>query len=90
MRQIRDDLAKHVGGTPTAAQAVLIDRCAWLSLRIALLDRKLASGCDFTEVDSNVYLAWSNSLTRTLARLGLDPPTPPRPKLTDILAEAAE
>ncbi len=39
---------------------------------MALLDRKIAAGRDFTEIDSNVYLAWSNALTRTLARLRLD------------------
>src|SRR5438067_1847659 len=73
MRSIRKELSEHVGGRPTAVQRALIERCVWLSLRLALLDRKIASGSVFTQIDSNTYLAWSNSLTRTLSRLGVEP-----------------
>ena len=62
---------------------------AWLSVRIAMLDRKIEKGESFTQVDSNTYLAWHNSLVRTLARLGIKRPdsssTPPA--LTRGLAE---
>src|ERR1700730_12280035 len=71
---VREELTRHVGGDPSAVQRALITRCCWLSLRLAMLDKKLASGRDFTEIDSNVYLAWSNTLSRTVARLGLDVP----------------
>ena len=38
-----------------------------------MLDRRLAEdeGRNFTEQDNNIYLAWSNSLARTLALLGV-------------------
>src|SRR5438105_1389891 len=73
MRSLRKELTQHVGGNPSAVARALIERCCWLQLRISLLDRKIASGRDLTEIDSNTYLAWQNSLVRTLARLGLDP-----------------
>lgn len=68
LRRVRKELTEFVG-RPNAVQNALIERCAWLSLRISMLDVKLASGRDFTEIDNNSYLAWSNSLTRTLAKL---------------------
>jgi hypothetical protein len=74
MRRVKRELTAHIGGNPNAAQSMLIERCAWLSLRIALLDKKLASGRDFTQIDSNVYLAWANSLSRMLVKLGIEPP----------------
>ena len=37
---------------------------------------------------SRIYLAWSNSFTRTLAALGLDAAKPPPPPLADVLAAA--
>jgi hypothetical protein len=69
MRRVRAELTAHVGGHPTAIQRALIERIVWLSLKLAMLDEKLATGKDFTEVDSNTYLAWNNSCVRTLARL---------------------
>jgi hypothetical protein len=50
---VRAELIEHVGGSPTAVQRAMIERCAWLSLRLSLLDEKIASGNNFTEVDSN-------------------------------------
>src|SRR5207253_1309538 len=61
--RVREELTQHVGGRPTAVQRALIERCVWLSLRLAMLDKKIASGRDFTQIDSNTYLAWSNSFT---------------------------
>ena len=68
MRKVRAELTAHVGGFPDAVQRALIERCCWLSLRIALMDRKLTEGT-FTQIDSNVYLAWVGSLNRTISRL---------------------
>jgi hypothetical protein len=89
-RQFRDDLITHVGGTPSIPQAAIIERCAWIRVRLALMDTKIASA-DLTEQDSHCYLAWANSLGRLLARLGLEPTAPPvRPRtLADINAEIA-
>jgi hypothetical protein len=93
VKHIRSDLIKHVGGNPNPVQRAIIERCVWLSLRLALLDRKLASGRDFTEIDSNVYLAWSNTLTRTIARLqpanGSSPSPNGQSAISDIMEEIA-
>jgi len=78
--RFKAELVAHVGGAPTFVQAALIERCCWLHLQIAMLDGKLISGA-FTEQDSKVYLAWANTLARTLSRLGLEPAgsSPPDP-----------
>jgi hypothetical protein len=71
MRETRAALVAHVGGTPSATQAVLIDRCVQLTLRVAAMDRKFAESGSMTQHDSNFYLAWSNSLSRALRDLGM-------------------
>jgi hypothetical protein len=91
LRQVRRALIEHLGGEAriTAPQRALIERCAMLQLRIAALDARIFDG-SFTEYDSKVYLAFSNSLTRTLTALGLQPaaeqPTDPMERLHRHLA----
>jgi hypothetical protein len=85
MCQLRDELTRYCGGNPNAVQRTIIERCCWLQLRIALMDRKLTEG-SFTQIDSNVYLAWVGSLRRTIAQLK-PPTTVNRPNLADINAE---
>jgi len=70
--EFRTKLLEHVGGAPTVAQAAIIERACWVNLRCAMMDGKVATG-DFTEQDSNVYLAWANTLRRLLAALDLQP-----------------
>ncbi len=85
LKRVRKDLLAHVGGSPSATERALIDRAAWLSLRVAQLDRKIAEGGgDFTLHDSRTYLAWSNSLTRALSQLGLKPAAT-APSLAELL-----
>jgi hypothetical protein len=69
----RAELAAHLGPNLTYVQQQLIERCAWLQLKLTMLDRRLAEdeGRDFTQQDNNIYLAWNNSLARTLALLGV-------------------
>jgi hypothetical protein len=71
LRQMREELIRHLGGNVTPPQRAMIERCAMLQLRCAVLDRKILDGT-FTEFDAKVYLAFTGSLTRTLARLGLE------------------
>lgn len=73
MRRVRRELVAHCGGRPSATQKTLIERAAWLSLRIELLDRKLADGQAFGPYESNVYLAWVGALSRIMSRLGIEP-----------------
>ena len=88
LNRVRADLTNHIGH-PNIVQGMLIERCAWLTVRIEMLDRKIRRGESFTQVDSNTYLAWHNSLVRTLARLGIKRPdasATPAP-LTRVLDE---
>lgn len=71
MAGVRADLTAHVGGKPSATQRMLIDRAARLSLQVAQLDAKMSAPGGLTEHDHRTYLAWSNTLTRTLRTLGL-------------------
>ncbi len=71
MKRARADLIAHVGGTPSAVQRNLIERAVRLMLGLELLDERLTHGQAFTAHDHNHYIAWSNALTRTLARLGM-------------------
>ena len=75
MRRVRSDLIAHVGGKPSATQRMLVERAVTLSLYVSKLDAKLLKNGSMTEHDSRTYLAWSNSLTRTLRELGLQVPS---------------
>ena len=72
-RQLREGFRAQIG-TPNPVEAALIDRAVMLSLQIARLDAGAAeNGGQFEKWQSDIYLAWSNSLVRTLAQLGLAP-----------------
>jgi hypothetical protein len=80
MRGTRSTVVAHVGGKPSIVQQTLIERACQLQIRIAMMDRDFADGRVQTEHDSRTYLAWSNSLTRTLRELGLNEAPTPKPK----------
>jgi hypothetical protein len=71
LHDTREALTEHIGGNPSATERALIDRAAWLTLRVAQLDAKMAAGNTFTDHDHRHYLAWSNSLRLILRDLGL-------------------
>ncbi len=67
------ELVEHVGGTPTAPQARLIDRIARLELYLAKMDERAnANGGTLSERDSRQYLAWCNSFRLAMRDLGLE------------------
>ena len=78
LKQMRRRLTEHLGGEGrmTAPQRALVERAAMLQLRCAVLDQRVVDG-SFTEYDAKTYLAFSNSLSRTLGRLGLEPAADP-------------
>ena len=82
----RAELTAHLGGKPSATQRALIDRAAWLMLHVALIDERTAEGKPMTECDSRTYLAWSNSLVRTMRALGFASVAERKPTLADHLA----
>jgi len=87
MRDTRRELTAHLGGKPSATQAVMIEQAAQLTLRIATMDRKFAETGEQTEHDSRTYLAWSGALTRLLRQLGLKGAPQPAQTLASYLAE---
>jgi hypothetical protein len=77
MRGVREDLVRHLGNSPSAVQSRLIDRIAMLSLHVALFDKRALESGGLSERDSRSYLAYSNSLSRCLRQLGLQPAASP-------------
>src|SRR3954464_10500017 len=71
VRRVRSALSEHVGGNPSVAQSLLIERAAWLSLRLALKERKLLETGDLTRHDDLHYMSWTNGLVKILDRLGI-------------------
>ncbi len=71
LRAIRTDLMRHVGGSPSAPQRILIERAAMLSLHIARMDVVVLKNQEMSDQASMRYLSWNNTLTRTLCALGL-------------------
>src|SRR4051812_28818603 len=90
-RQVRDELTRHVGGKPSPAQKILIERCAQLMLRIRLMDVAHAKDDFLSEKNTREYLVWTNSLSRLLVKLGLEeaPAETKPPSLTDLLRKPA-
>jgi hypothetical protein len=89
MRDTRKALVQHVGGKPSATQALVIDRIVNLTLRVATMDRKFAETRTITDHDTATYLAWSAALSRLTRQLGLVG-APPRAKtLAEIRGQKA-
>jgi hypothetical protein len=70
LRRIRADLRQHVGGAPTIAQRLLIDRIAHTTLRLHGLDREPML------IDNGEFLELSRLLAELLAQLGGQPAAP--------------
>jgi hypothetical protein len=89
IRDVRADLIKHVGGKPSATQRVLIERAVMLTVQLGRMDaRSLADGV-MSDHASREYLAWSNTLTRTMRALGLMA-APEKPRtLAEVRGQAA-
>jgi hypothetical protein len=72
MAGVRADLVKHVGGNPSAAQRMMIDQAAMLSLRLRLMDRQALQDGGASDRNGRQYLAFANSLSRLLRQFGLE------------------
>ena len=86
LKDVRADLVRHVGGKPTTAQRVLIERACMLQLQLARMDAKALETGAMSAHASREYLAWCNSLRRCMAELGMKGEPPPAPTLADIMA----
>ena len=86
-RRISRDLRAHIGGNPTAAQELLIGRIAWLQVHMARIDERAMRDGGLSAHATREYLAWHNTIARSLSLLGLNG-TPDKPQSPDqILAE---
>jgi len=88
IRDVRRDLIEHLGGTPSPAQRLLIERAVMLTVQLARMDGKSLKEGAMSEHASREYLAWSNTLSRLLRQLGLKG-APPKPRsLAEIRGQA--
>lgn len=78
MRAVREDLIAHVGGRPTAAQAMLIERAVILALKCAQLDAQIIEGGRMSLHATNHAIAWQNAFRRTIVALGVEPTAAPQ------------
>jgi len=83
----RETLVKHVGGKPSAAQTVLIDRATMLQMHLNRLDETAAAGGLLSEHATKIYLAWSNTQARTMRMLGLKATAERAPTLAEIIKQ---
>jgi hypothetical protein len=74
VRETRAELTAYVGGNPTTVQRALIEQLAQIKLRLAVMDRKFVNTRAQTDLDSRMYLAWANTYSRMLVRLGVRVP----------------
>ena len=85
IRRIRDELIEHVGGQPSVAQRLTIDRLAVVTLRLSLFDQKLASDQPVTDHDSRVYAALHNAHRLLIKEIGMRATPAPQPTLAEYL-----
>jgi hypothetical protein len=85
-RNYQAELVRHVGAAPSFVEQQLIQRAVWLALQLQRLNTKIAEGAEFSDIATRQYLAWSNSLRRTLRELGLKGAAAKAPNLVEIMA----
>lgn len=85
----RAELASHVGGSPSPAERVLIDRLAWLQLHVLLIDERVSGGHPMSGHDQRAYLAFSNAISRGMRTFGLKAAAAPVDPTADFHAALA-
>lgn len=85
-RRICRQLREHLGGKPSHAQELLIGRIAWMQVHLAHIDTRAMQDGGLSPHAVREYLAWSNSLAKMLARLGMAGVAAKPPTLADYLA----
>lgn len=85
MQRLRKELLAHVGGNPSATQRLLVERAVRLSMQVELMDERFFKDGELSDRNNRQLLAWSNALTRTLSKLGINPTKSKVPTLTTII-----
>jgi len=85
IRHLEAELIAHVGGEPTIAQRLLIDRIIRLRIQLDLFDGKLAAG-DWSAHDGRTYAGILGGHRITLQKLSATKPKQkPTASFTDIM-----
>lgn len=88
LRALERDLLEHLGPEPTLPQRLLVARVARASLRIEMLEEKIADG-RATELDGKILHNLHGSLRLMLREIGqAERTTTKPPTLADVMAEA--
>lgn len=69
---------------PQLSGCWLREQCE-LSMQVELMDERFFKDGELSERNNRQLLAWSNALTRTLSKLGINPTKPKVPALTTII-----
>jgi hypothetical protein len=88
IRDVRADLINHVGGAPSATQRVMIERAVMLTVQLGRMDAKALADGAMSEHASREYLAWSNTLTRTMKALGIKGAADRAPSIKDFITRS--
>jgi hypothetical protein len=86
-KALRAELVRHVGARPSAVQSALIELVLDTSFQIELMKRSRDVNGALTSHDHRVFLAWSNTLRRSLMQLGVRGQAERAPTLTELLAQ---
>jgi hypothetical protein len=80
------ELIKHLGGTVSFVQKLLIERLIKIRLRLDAIEEKAETG-SWTDLDRRVYGALLNAERLTAREIGLKSAVEvPRPRLETVLA----
>ena len=85
MRFLKDSLTAHVGGNPTIAQSILIDRLVHLIIRVSCYEGEVLRNPD--QGNRDFFLALHNSIRLDLQALGLEGKTPGHLTIEEYLQE---
>jgi hypothetical protein len=89
LRTYEHMLTVHVGGEPSRVQTELIRRAARVALRLELMDEESLLKPGISERQSRYYLAWHNTLVRTLREIGVVAAGDRAGTLEDLMARTA-
>lgn len=78
MQRLRKKLLDQVGGDPSITQRQLIERVVRLSMQVEIFDAKFFKDGCLSDCDQRQHLAYSNALSRTLAKLSVNTKSPPK------------
>ncbi|HEX3861080.1 MAG TPA: hypothetical protein VHY35_05255 [Stellaceae bacterium] len=85
IRDLEAQLIAHVGGSPSIAQKLLIDRIIKTTMQVDALDAKLAEGT-WTDHDSRTHGGLINRQRLLLREIGMKPAAARQPTLAEHFA----